>query len=183
MSEPVINSEMAPMEQLIRTVVNAAKNGGITAHNKTEEAESWIIATENAKYKVEKVNRMAKTQRKFDKTNFYEIKEDGTTKVVNLGQWKKKLFYTLLYNLTNDKVFHKIDADPAKIREIANAIKTNPSCWTMDAESIKGMIDGKTIEVKRDRIEYPSGKSLYRVKLFEDGVQTLKGSQLMKLWK
>ena len=31
MSEPVINSEMAPMEQLIRTVVNAAKNGGITA--------------------------------------------------------------------------------------------------------------------------------------------------------
>ena len=53
----------------------------------------------------------------------------------------------------------------------------------MDAESIKGTIDGKTIEVKRDRIEYPSGKSLYRVKLFEDGVQTLKGSQLMKLWK
>lgn len=183
MSEPVINSEMAPMEQLIRSVVEAAKNGGVKDHMQTAEAESWIIATDSATYKVEKVNRMAKTQRKFDKTNFYQINDDGSTKVVNLGQWKKKLFYTLLYNLTNNKVFHKIDADPAKIREIANAIKANPSSWTMDAESIKGTIDGKTIEVKRDRIEYPSGKSLYRVKLYENGVQTLKGSQLMKLWK
>jgi hypothetical protein len=50
-------------------------------------------------------------------------------------------------------------------------------------DHIKGQMNGKSIEVIRDRVTYESGKTLYRVKMLEDGTEVLKGSQLMKLWK
>ena len=47
----------------------------------------------------------------------------------------------------------------------------------------KGKIGDKEIQVVRERKSFASGKTLFRVKLIENGVETLKGSQLMKLWK
>lgn len=187
MSESVIETTEAPvtMETVIRGVIAAAKAGHIVNHAKDETKETWEIASEHGTYVVENVNRTSKTQREFNKTNFYRVDaESGVWKVQNLGTWKKKLFYTLLYCLQEGKVFTKIEQDPAKIKTIAKAIKDNPTLWTMTGESIKGTMDGKSIEIIRERKVFEtSGKSLYRVKLFEDGVQTMKGSQLMKLWK
>lgn len=170
-------------ENIIRTTIAAAKAGQISNHVKTDEKESWEITTSLGKFRVENINRQSKTHREFNKTNLIEIKEDGAERTVNLGDWKKKLFYTLLYCLQEGKVFTKIKQDPEKIKKIAAAIKANPDAWTMTNDSIKGTIGENQIEVIRDRKSFASGKALYRVKLLENGVETLKGSQLMKLWK
>lgn len=183
-TETTAPATMSTCEHIIRETIASAKAGNITNHVKTDDKESWTINTAIGNYRVENVSRQSKTHREFNKTNFFEIKDDGTERLVNLGEWKKKLFYTLLYCLQDNKVFTKIKQDPAKIKSIAKAIKSNPDAWTMTNDSIKGQIDGTTIEVLRDRKTFEtSGKALYRVKLLENGVETLKGSQLMKLWK
>lgn len=181
MSEPTRQKEQ--MEELICNVIASAKAGNISDHRKNSVSESWVITTGQDKYLVENVSRQSKTQRSFNKTNFYKIDTDGSLKTVNLGKWKKRKFYTLLYCLMDNKVFHKIDADPAKIRAIATEIKQHPDQWNITADSIKGKIGDMSIEVKRQSVRYPSGKCLYRASLYENGEQVLKGSQLMKLWK
>lgn len=181
MSEPVQGREQ--MEELICSVIASAKAGNVSDHRKNSVSESWVITNGPDKYLVENVSRRAKTDRAFNKANFYKINPDGSLRCVNLGKWKKKKFYTLLYCLMKDKVFHKIDTDPVKVRTIAAEIKSHPENWNVTSESIKGSLDGKTVEVKRRRVQYPSGKCLYRAGLFENGELILKGSQLMKLWK
>ena len=180
---PATTTLMSSVESIIRNTIAAAKAGHVTNHVKDDAHESWDIDVGDVKYRVENINRESKTHREFNKTVFAKVAADGSTTNVNLGEWKKKLFYTLLYTLQAGKVFTKIKQDPAKIKVVAQAMKAQPEAWTMTAESIKGTIDGKAIEVKRDRVTYGSGKSLYRVKMTEDGVEVLKGSQLMKLWK
>lgn len=171
------------VESTLRTVIAAAKAGSFHQMPPAEGKVAWQIDSPAGAFVVENINRQSKTQREFNKTNFYKVQEDGTLKIFNLGEWKKKLFYTLLYCLHEGKVFHKIDQDPAKVRSIAKAIKENPGNWETTPDFIKGKIDGKEIQVIRERKTFASGKTLFRVKLIEDGVETLKGSQLMKLWK
>lgn len=172
------------VESTLRGVIAAAKAGRFSrVANTPEGTSSWTIDSPDGTFVVENINRTSKTAREFNKTNFYKVQDDGSVKVFNLGSWKKKLFYTLLYCLQDGKVFHKIDQDPAKVRVIAKAIKENPASWETTADFIKGKIDGKEIKVVRERKTFDSGKTLFRVKLYEDGVETLKGSQLMKLWK
>lgn len=176
--------ETITVEQTLRSVIAAAKAGHFSKVESTPEGVvAWNIESPVGTFVVENINRMSKTSREFNKTNFYKIQEDGTPKVFNLGEWKKKLFYTLLYCLQDGKVFHKIDQDPAKVRQIARAIKENPGNWETTPDLIKGKIDDKEIKVVRERKTFDSGKTLFRAKLFENGVETLKGSQLMKLWK
>ena len=69
------------------------------------------------------------------------------------------------------------------LTSIAKAIKENPANWETTPELIKGKIGDNEIQVIRERKSFNSGKTLFRVKLLENGVETLKGSQLMKLWK
>ena len=88
----------------------------------------------------------------------------------------------MLYCLQEGKVFHKIEQEPAKVKAIAKAIKENPANWETTPDTIKGKIGDKEIQVVRERKSFASGKTLFRVKLIENGVETLKGSQLMKLW-
>ena len=172
------------VEETLRSVIAAAKAGRFSkVANTPEGTDSWTIEAPTGTFVVENINRTSKTAREFNKTNFYKVQEDGTTKVFNLGEWKKKLLYTLLYCLQEGKVFHKIDQDPAKVKAIAKAIKENPANWETTPDVIKGKIGDNEIQVVRERKSFASGKTLFRVKLIENGVETLKGSQLMKLWK
>ena len=172
------------VEETLRSVITAAKAGRYSKVAGTPEGtSSWTIEAPTGTFVVENINRTSKTSREFNKTNFYKVQEDGTAKVFNLGEWKKKLFYTLLYCLQEGKVFHRIDQDPAKVKAIAKAIKENPANWETTPDTIKGKIGDKEIQVVRERKSFASGKTLFRVKLIENGVETLKGSQLMKLWK
>ena len=172
------------VEDTIRSVIAAAKAGRFSkVANTPEGTNSWTIEAPTGTFVVENINRTSKTEREFNKTNFYKVQEDGSIKLFNLGEWKKKLFYTLLYCLQEGKVFHKINQDPAKVRAIAKAIKENPANWETTPDLIKGKIDDKEIQVVRERKTFASGKTLFRAKLIENGVETLKGSQLMKLWK
>ena len=101
------------VEETLRSVIAAAKAGRFSkVANTPEGTDSWTIEAPTGTFVVENINRTSKTAREFNKTNFYKVQEDGTTKVFNLGEWKKKLFYTLLYCLQEGKVFHKIDQDP-----------------------------------------------------------------------
>ena len=107
------------VEETIRSVIAAAKAGHFSkVANTPEGTDSWSIEAPSGTFVVENINRTSKTAREFNKTNFYKVQEDGTIKVFNLGEWKKKLFYTLLYCLQEGKVFHKIDQDPAKVKEL-----------------------------------------------------------------
>lgn len=176
-------NETITCETTIRSVIAGAKAGRILNHAKTDSMESWTIGSDVGDYRVEVINRMSKSERTFNKTNFYSVAADGTERKVNLGEWKKKLFYTLLYCLQNDKIFTKNVQDPDKIKSIMTAMKNNPSEWVMSNDSITGTMGDVNVQVIRDRKTFDSGKVLYRVKLLENGVETLKGSQLMKLWK
>jgi len=179
MAEEIVNT----VESTLRSVIAAAKAGQFKQLPPAEGKVAWSIESPAGTFVVENINRISKTDREFNKTNFYKVQEDGSLRVFNLGEWKKKLFYTLLYCLQEGKVFHKIDQDPAKVRQIARAIKENPANWETTPDLIKGKIDGKEIQVIRERKTFASGKTLFRAKLLENGVETLKGSQLMKLWK
>lgn len=181
MSEPNVNV-VPTCEATIKSIVTAAKSGHVTAHEKTDEKETWTIQTDTNTYMVENISRKSRTGRDFNKTNLKQLSGEEW-KTVNLGDWKKKLFYTLLYCLQENKLFTKIKKDPALVSTVAQAIKNHRDAWTITMDSIKGQIDGKTIEVVRERKTYDSGKTLCRVKMYEDGVEVLKGSQLMKLWK
>lgn len=176
-------NETITCENIIRSVIAGAKAGRIAKHVKTDAMETWTIGSDVGDYRVEVINRMSKSDRTFNKTNFYSVASDGTERKVNLGEWKKKLFYTLLYCLQTDKIFTKNVQDPDKIKTIMTAMKNDPDHWVMTNDSITGSMDGVSVKVIRDRKTFDSGKVLYRVKLVEDGVETLKGSQLMKLWK
>lgn len=175
---------MPTCEEIIKQVITAVKSNGITEHVKDELHESWTVKTENAgTYKINIRNRTSKTQREFNKAEFLKVNDDGSERVFNLGEWKKKQFYTLVYCLKDNKVFNKITMDPSKVKLIAEAIKHNPNNWERTESYIKGTMDNVQYEIKRERKEFNSGKILYRVKLFENGVESLKGSQLMKLWR
>lgn len=180
---PEVNMNAVPTcESTIKSIVAAAKSGHVTAHEKTDEKETWTIQTETDTYLVENISRKSKTGRDFNKTNLKKLTGDEW-KTVNLGDWKKKLFYTLLYCLQKNKLFTKIKKDPAMVLIVSQAIKNHRDMWEITMDRIKGQIDGKNIEVVRERKTYESGKTLYRVTMFADGVEVLKGSQLMKLWK
>ena len=85
------------VEETLRSVITAAKAGRYSKVAGTPEGtSSWTIEAPTGTFVVENVNRTSKTSREFNKTNFYKVQEDGTAKVFNLGEWKKKLFYTLL---------------------------------------------------------------------------------------
>lgn len=177
-------SEVNTCEATIKSIVSAAKSGHVTNHEKTDEMETWTIQTDTDMYMVENISRKSKTGRDFNKTNLKKFMViDNCWKTVNLGDWKKKLFYTLLYCLQENKLFTKIKKDPALVSTVAQAIKNNREAWDITMDRIKGQIDGKDIEVIRERKTYESGKTLYRVKMLENGAEVLKGSQLMKLWK
>lgn len=181
MSEP--NTSVVPTcEAIIKSIVTAAKTGHVIGHETTDAHETWTIQVGDDTYMVENISRKSKTGRDFNKTNLKQLNGD-TWKTVNLGDWKKKLFYTLLYCLQENKLFTKIKKDPALVSSVAQAIKNNRGEWDITMDHIKGQMNGKSIEVIRDRVTYESGKTLYRVKMLEDGTEVLKGSQLMKLWK
>ncbi|MCF0116498.1 MAG: hypothetical protein HUJ61_00430, partial [Bacilli bacterium] len=74
MSEPIETQQThAPtVEHIIRSVISAAKAGQITNHEKDDMTEKWEIISEYGTYVVENINRMSKTQRVFNKTNFYK---------------------------------------------------------------------------------------------------------------
>ena len=102
-------------EETIKGIIAEAKKGNVTDHQTDGAFESWKIPFNGATYRVVVTDKKAKTGKAFNKNDLLVVGEDGKDKVVNLGEWKKKLFYTLVYALRKGKVFHKIDKDPAKV--------------------------------------------------------------------
>ena len=92
MSEPNVNV-VPTCEATIKSIVTAAKSGHVTAHEKTDEKETWTIQTDTNTYMVENISRKSRTGRDFNKTNLKQLNGEEW-KTVNLGDWKKKLFYT-----------------------------------------------------------------------------------------
>lgn len=171
------------VEETLNDIITSAKAGKITNHIKTNETESWIIQGSEEKFRVEISCRTSKTNREFNKNNIFKINPDGTEKQFNLGEWKKKKFYTLVYNLQDGKIFNKIKQDPILIKKISEAIKYDPERWTRTDSNITGTLDGNQYVINRDRKLFDSGKVLYRCNCLQNGQEILKGSQLMKLWK
>lgn len=169
-------------EETIKGIIASAKAGKVSDHVVNDGKESWNISFGGDTYKVEVTSRQSKGGREFNVNNLYQV-NGAECKTVNLGQWKKKLFYTLVYCLREGKVFHKIEQDPAKVRAIAKDMKNNPGNYVKDADTIKGTFAGRPIVVNRVKKTFKSGKSLYRVTLSECGIVTMKGSQLMSLFK
>lgn len=173
-------------EETIKGIIASAKAGNVSDHTCQDGTESWTITMDGQKYQVEVSDRQSKKGRTFNKNNLYLLEQEGESvkkKVVNLGQWKKKLFYTLVYCLQDGKVFHKIEQDPAKVKSIIKDMKANPANYVKSETEIKGTFNGKPIVVKREKKTFNSGKSLYRVTLSECGIVTMKGSQLQPLFK
>lgn len=170
-------------EETIKGIIASAKAGNVSDHVSADGKESWKITMGGETYRVEVADRQSKHGKAFNKNNLYRLNEDGSEKTVNLGSWKKKLFYTLVYCLQEGKIFHKIEQDPTKVRAIAKDMKANPANYTKTETEIKGTYNGKPIVVSRVKKTFPSGKSLYRVTLSECGITTMKGSQLMPLFK
>lgn len=172
------------VEETMNDIIASAKNGNVLNHIKDAEHESWTIQGTESKFRIEIVNRTSTTDREFNKNNIFKVDMDGTEHRFNLGDWKKKKFYTLVYNLKADKVFKKIVPNPELIKTIADAIKHNPNAWNRTNTEINGSIEGTNYKIVRERKEFPGGKILYRCTCYENGVLTgTKGSQLMKLWR
>lgn len=173
-------------EETIKGIIASAKAGNVTDHTTADGKESWKITMGSDTYRVEVADRQSKKGKAFNKNNLYRLEVDGETvkeKTVNLGQWKKKLFYTLVYCLRDGKVFQKIAQDPAKVRAIAKDMKANPDNYVKTETEIKGTYNGKPIVVSRVKKTFTTGKTLYRVTLSECGIVTMKGSQLQPLFK
>lgn len=170
-------------EETIKGIIASAKAGNVSDHTAVDGKESWKITMNGVTYRVEVADRQSKHGRAFNKNNLYRQTSDGTEKIVNLGTWKKKLFYTLVYCLRDGKVFTKIAQDPTKVRAIAKDMKVNPTNYIKTETEIKGTYNGTPIVVRRVKKTFDSGKSLYRVTLSESGIITMKGSQLMPLFK
>lgn len=169
-------------EDTIKGIIASAKAGNVSDHVVVDGKESWKIPFKGQTYKVVVTDKQAKTGKAFNKNELFVCGDDGE-KVVNLGDWKKKLFYTLVYNLREGKVFKKIDQDPKKVRAIREDMKKNPGNYTFTDTSITGTWNGKPIAVNKVAKTYKSGKTLNRITLTECGVVTLKGSQLQHLFK
>lgn len=176
---------MKSPEETIKGLIASAKAGNVTDHVCADGKESWKIPFNGKNFRVEVIDRLSKKGegKSFNKTNLYLINDDGKESVYNLGQWKKKLFYTLMYNLRAGKIFHKIEQDPVKVMAIKKDMKENPSNYVKNENMITGSYNGKQIVVNRSKKSYPSGKTQYKVTLTECGVVTLRGSQLNRLFK
>lgn len=170
-------------EDTIKGIIAEAKKGNVMDHKTDGALESWKIPFNGATYRVVVTDKKAKTGKAFNKNDLLVVGEDGKDKVVNLGEWKKKLFYTLVYALRKGKVFHKIDKDPAKVKAIKADMVANPGNYVKGENEITGTFAGKAIKVTRCQKKYKSGKTLSRITLAECGVVTLKGSQLQPLFK
>lgn len=112
-------------EETIRGLIQAAKENA-PEHQTVDGIESWKITMDGEVYKVSVVDRKAKTGRAFNCHGLVKILPDGTEETVNLGAWKKKLFYTLTYNLQQGKVFKKNEQNPTKVKAIVKDMKENP---------------------------------------------------------
>lgn len=170
-------------ENTIKGIIAEAKKGHVADHQTDGAVESWKIPFKGNTYRVVVTDKQAKTGRAFNKNDLFVLADDGSEKVVNLGEWKKKLFYTLVYALRKGKVFHKIDQDPAKVKAIRADMIKNPGNYVKGEDEITGTYNGKNITVTRTKKAYKSGKTLCRITLSECGVVTLKGSQLQPLFK
>lgn len=169
-------------EETIRGLIQAAKENA-PEHQTVDGIESWKITMDGEVYKVSVADRKAKTGRAFNCHGLVKILPDGTEETVNLGAWKKKLFYTLAYNLQQGKVFKKNEQNPGKVKAIVKDMKENPANYTKSEDLIQGTFNGKPITVSRTKKTYKSGKSMYRITMSECGIVTLKGSQLQPLFK
>ena len=170
-------------EETIKGIIASAKAGNVSDHTFKDGIESWKISLGSDTYRVDVTDRQAKTGKAFNKNNLVLLQADGKEKTINLGEWKKKLFYTLVYCLRGNKVFHKIDQDPKKVRAIIKDMKDNPSNYIKTDTTIKGTWNGKPIVVNREKKTFASGRTLYRVTMTECGIVTMKGSQLQPLFK
>lgn len=170
-------------EDTIKGIIAEAKKGNVTDHQSDGTLESWKIPFNGSTYRVVVTDKKAKTGKAFNKNDLLVVGEDGSEKVVNLGEWKKKLFYTLVYALRKGKVFHKIDQDPAKVKAIKADMIANPGNYVKGEDEITGIFNGTSIKVTRTKKAYKSGKTLCRITLAEHGVVSLKGSQLQPLFK
>lgn len=169
-------------EETIKGIIAAAKQGHVTDHVTDGTVESWKIPFAGNVYKVVVTDKTSKTGKAFNKNELFVCSPAGD-KVVNLGDWKKKLFYTLVYSLRAGKVFRKITQDPVKVKEIRDDMKANPGNYVRTEDRITGTFRGKPIVVSKVKKTYDSGKTLSRITLAECGVVTLKGSQLQPLFK
>lgn len=172
------------VEETMNDIIASAKAGRITNHITDDTHKEWTIqGTENS-FRIVIANRTSTTNREFNKNNIYRIAEDGTERILNLGEWKKKKFYTLVYALEDGKVFTKIKPNPEFVKQIADHIKHNPANWNRTNDEIVGTIEGNSYRIIRERKTFDSGKILCRCKCYKNGELTdIKGSQLMKLWR
>ena len=170
-------------EDTIKGIIAEAKKGNVTDHQVDGKVESWKIPFAGSTYRVVVTDKTARSGKAFNKNDLFVVDKDGNDKVVNLGDWKKKLFYTLVYALRKGKVFHKIEQNPDKVKAIKADMAANPGNYVLDGDTITGTFDGKAIAIVRAKKKYKSGKVLSRITLTECGVVTLKGAQLQPLFK
>lgn len=172
------------VEETMNDIIASAKAGNISNHIKDETHEEWTIRGTEQKFRVVIEYRTSTTNREFNKQFIYKVAEDGTQTKFNLGDWKKKKFYTLMYALQDGKVFRKIVPNPELVKQISDAIKHNPTGWTRTNDEINGSIGNDSYRVVRVRKEFDFGKILCRCTCYKNGELTeTKGSQLMKLWR
>lgn len=173
------------VELLAKNIVKAVKSGNVKDHTKDNDTESWIIHSvddenKGGEYKMEIIQGLNKSGKKYCKHTVYRV---STGKPVNFGIYKKKVLYTLAYNLESGKVFKKIKQDPSAVKAIAKDMKQNADNWTQSGDTIVGTMGSDKISITREAHLMKNGKTMYKVTATKNNSEFLSGSQLMVLFK
>jgi len=182
---PTPTTGMTSIELLAKNLVKSVKAGNVSNHIKDNDTESWIISNveddnKGGEYKMEIVQGLNKSGKKYCKHTVYRV---STGKPVNFGIYKKKVLYTLAYNLESGKVFKKIKQDPASVKAIAKDMKTNADNWKQDGNTIIGTMGNDKINITREAHLIKNGKTMYKITATKNNEEFLSGSQLMILFK
>ena len=182
------SSTASAVEVLARGLVSAAKSGNAVQTVSQDGTKSFDLtnvddAGKGGSYRIVITSGLNKSGKKYSHHALFRVNPDGSLKNVNLGKFKKKLFYTLSYNLEAGKVFSKIKQDPSAIKDIAKSMKSSPSDWKQEGDTICGKMGAASICITRTAQLMSNGKTMYRVSATKDGMPFLKGSQLMPLYK
>lgn len=173
------------VEQLAKNIIASVKAGFISNHSKSPEKESWTITNvnDNNKGGIYILNIINSTNKSGNPYNHHEIIRASTNKPVNFGPFKKKLLYTLAYNLQSNNIFKKIKQDPSSVKSILHNIKNFPNNWSLSNNSISGHINNDSFSITRTPHLMKSGKTFYKISATKNGIPFLNGSQLMILFK
>lgn len=127
---------------------------------------------------------MKKGKRPSHKRDLYRIDDNGTERLIQFGNFKKKYLYTLMGMVVAGKPTKatKMVVDKELTSKIADAIRANRKGFTLADGVLSGNVNGVgTVRMVETKKTLRNGKTQLVRQLFVDDALKLEGGQLGKI--